>query len=104
VGRRLRFIADRPLVEVTARTIQGRFLLKPLVARVTEWPGAHCATALLTGQSPIGIWLDRTQEHAMKHRGEEVTDADVTTTHRLELSPLPCWRHLPAATVRRYVA
>jgi len=29
VSRRLRFIAHRPLVEVTARTLQGRFLLKP---------------------------------------------------------------------------
>jgi hypothetical protein len=29
VGRRLRFFPDRPLVEVTARTLQGRFLLKP---------------------------------------------------------------------------
>ena len=29
MSRRLRFIADRPLVEITARTLQGRFLLKP---------------------------------------------------------------------------
>jgi REP element-mobilizing transposase RayT len=27
--RRLRYFPDRPLVEVTARTVQGRFLLKP---------------------------------------------------------------------------
>jgi REP-associated tyrosine transposase len=30
MGRRLRFILDRELVEVTCRTIQGRFLLKPV--------------------------------------------------------------------------
>ena len=29
MSRRLRFIPDRPLVEVTARTLQGRFLLRP---------------------------------------------------------------------------
>jgi len=29
VGRRLRYFPDRPLVEVTTRTLQGRFLLKP---------------------------------------------------------------------------
>jgi len=29
VGRRLRYLPGRPLVEVTARTLQGRFLLKP---------------------------------------------------------------------------
>jgi hypothetical protein len=29
VARRLRYFPDRPLVEVTARTVQGRFLLKP---------------------------------------------------------------------------
>jgi REP element-mobilizing transposase RayT len=29
VGRRLRYFPDRPLVEVTTRTLQGRFLLRP---------------------------------------------------------------------------
>ena len=29
VARRLRYFPDRPLVEVTTRTLQGRFLLRP---------------------------------------------------------------------------
>lgn len=206
MGRRLRFFPDRPLVELTARTLQGRFLLKPspgfreifigilaraaalyavdvhafvcagnhlhllctpadahqlarfmaylltnlskeagrlhrwrgpllqrryqaivvsneedaqvgrlrylvshgvkesLVARVLEWPGAHCAHALLTGEAPIGVWFDRTAEHAAKRRGEDVAEGEFASTHQLELATLPCWRHLPPEAVRRKVA
>jgi hypothetical protein len=206
VSRRLRFIPDRPLVEVTARTLQGRFLLRPspglreifvgilaraaerydvevhayvcagnhlhclltpadahqlagfmrylltnlskeagrmhrwrgpllqrryqailvsaedaaqlgrlryllahgvkesLVRRVLDWPGAHCAAALLTGEPAVGAWYDRTRQHVARHRREEAPDADFATTYRLELAPLPCWRHLPPEVVRQRVA
>ena len=206
MSRRLRFFPDRPLVEVTARTLQGRFLLRPsaglreifvgilaraaerydvevhayvcagnhlhcllspadarelagfmrylltnlskeagrlhhwrgpllqrryhailvsgeeiaqlgrlryllahgvkesLVARVLDWPGAHCAAALLTGESPVGVWYDRTRQHAARHRGDEASDAEFATAHRLELAPLPCWRHLAPEVVRQRVA
>ena len=206
MSRRLRFIPDRPLVEVTARTLQGRFLFRPspglreifvgilaraaqrydvevhayvcagnhlhgllspadaqelagfmrylltnlskeagrlhrwrgpllqrryqailvseedaaqlgrpryllahgvkesLVARVTDWPGAHCAAALLTGEPPLGVWYDRTQQHVARHRGEDAPDSDFASTYRLQLAPLPCWRHLPPDVVRRRVA
>jgi REP element-mobilizing transposase RayT len=206
MARRLRYFPDRPLVEVTARTVQGRFLLKPtaglrqifvgilaraaerydvevhafvclsnhfhllcspadahqlaafmcfvdtnlskeagklhrwrgpllqrryqailvseeelaqvgrlryllahgvkesLVATVTDWPGAHCAGALLAGEAAAGVWIDRTQQHAARHRGEDAPDADFATTYRLELAPLPCWRHLTLDKRRRHVA
>ena len=206
VARRLRYFPDRPLVEVTARTVQGRFLLKPtaglretfvgilaraaarydvevhaficlsnhfhllcspadahelaafmcfvdtnlskeagklhrwrgpllqrryqailvsdeelaqigrlryllshgvkesLVTKVTDWPGAHCAAALLVGEPAVGVWVDRTHQHAARHRGEDAPDADFATTYCLELAPLPCWRHLPPETLRRRVA
>jgi hypothetical protein len=33
-----------------------------LVERLADWPGVHCATALLTGDPVEGTWFDRTQE------------------------------------------
>jgi hypothetical protein len=71
---------------------------------VTEWPGAHCAESLITGEPPVGVWYDRTQQHAARHRGEDAPDSEFATSHRLELVPLPCWRHSPPEAVRRYVA
>jgi hypothetical protein len=53
---------------------------------------------------PIARWYDRTQQHAAKHRGATVSDTAFATTYRLELAPMPCWRHLPPETVRRNVA
>jgi hypothetical protein len=205
VGRRLRFIADRPLVEVTARTLQGRFLLKPspglreifigilaraaeryevevhafvvlsshthllltprdarelaafmcytltnlskeagrlhrwrgplfqrryqaipvsteedaqtgrlryllshgckegLVARLSQWPGAHCADALASGRACEGIWFDRRQEWLAWLRGERRGRDAFASQHVLSLAPLPCWRHLPAQAIQQRV-
>lgn len=206
MGRRLRFFPDRPLVEVTSRTVQGRFLLKPspglreifvgilaraaalcdvevhafvclsnhwhglvtpkdarelarfccyvntnlskeagrlhrwrgpllerryqaipvtneedaqtgrlryllshsakegLVAKVSEWPGAHCAGALATGEPCAGVWFDRHQEWLARKRGEERTADAFATYHQLTLAPLPSWRHLPPAEIQRRAA
>ncbi len=206
VGRRLRFITDRPLVEITARTVHGRFLLKPspglreiflgivaraaeryavevhafvvvsshlhflatprdarelasfmcylltnlskeagrlhrwrgplferryqaipvsneeeaqcgrlryllshgckegLVARVREWPGAHCADGLLTGKPCDGVWFDRRQQWLAWLRGEDHAQNAFATPHTLTLAPLPCWRHLPAEVRQQRVA
>jgi REP element-mobilizing transposase RayT len=75
-----------------------------LVARVTEWPGAHCAAALMSGEPVVGVWYDRTRQHAARHRGEEAEDERFATNHRLDLLPLPCWRHLAPEVMRRRVA
>jgi hypothetical protein len=205
MGRRLRFFPDRPLVEVTTRTLQGRFLLKPssglreifigilaraaaicdvevhafvctsnhyhalltpkdarelarfccylntnlskeagrlhrwsgpllqrryqaipvsteedaqvgrlryllahgckegLVAKLADWPGAHCAPSLQSGEPCRGIWLDRHQEWLARRRGEVSPRDGFATFHTLELSPLPCWRHLSPQEYRRRI-
>jgi hypothetical protein len=206
VGRRLRYFPDRPLVEVTARTLQGRFLLKPspglreifvgilaraaalcdvevhafvclsnhwhalvtpkdahelarfccylntnlskeagrlhrwrgpllqrryqaipvsaeedaqvgrlryllahgckegLVAKLAEWPGAHSAHSLATGEPCMGIWFDRHQEWLARARGENAPRDGFATFHDLTLAPLPCWRHLPPQQHQHRVA
>jgi hypothetical protein len=206
VGRRLRYFPDRPLVEITTRTLQGRFLLKPspglreifvgilaraaslydveihafvclsnhwhalvtpkdarelarfccyvntnlskeagrlhgwrgpllerryqaipvsseedaqvgrlryllahgckegLVARLRDWPGAHCAHSLVAGETCTGVWLDRHREWLARMRGEDRAAGDFASHHHLALGPLPCWRHLPPQVIQQRVA
>ncbi len=206
MSRRLRFITDGPLVEVTARTLQGRFLLKPspglreifvgilaraaehhavevhafvvlsshlhilasprdarelaafmcyvltnlskeagrlhrwrgplfqrryqaipisneevaqtnrlryilshgckegLVAKVSQWPGAHCAESLATGKPSVGVWFDRHQEWLARVREEDAAPDAFVTHHQLALAPLPCWRHLPPQAFQQRIA
>jgi hypothetical protein len=206
MGRRLRFFPDRPLVEITVRTLQGRFLLKPspglrdifvgilaraaklcdvevhafvclsnhwhalvtpkdarelarfccyvntnlskeagrlhdwrgpllqrryqaipvsyedraqvgrlryllahgckegLVAKLSDWPGAHCAHALITGEACTGLWFDRHREWLARVHGEALPLDGLVSHHQLALAPLPCWRHLPAEEIQRRAA
>ena len=77
-----------------------------LVDRVRQWPGVHSAEALLEGATMSGHWYNRTREYAARQlRGErDVRAEDFATEEHLELSPLPCWAHLPKDEYRRRVA
>ena len=57
-------------------------------------PGASSGRALLSGKPLEGIWIDRTAQYRAWERQEPNPDARFTASHRLELSPLPCWDHL----------
>jgi hypothetical protein len=74
-----------------------------LVARLGDWPGAHCAQALTTGEPCAGVWFERHREWLARTRGE-ATSSDAFVTHQLALAPLPCWRHLPPQEAQRRVA
>jgi REP element-mobilizing transposase RayT len=75
-----------------------------LVERVSDWPGAHCAQALLTGEPVQGYWYDETQAYAARRRGEEFDRMRFATLETLTLSPLPCWKHLPEEKRRKLAA
>lgn len=65
-----------------------------LVARVSDWPGIHCGKALLEGRSLLmGTWVDRTKRYRAQAQGKELAPEEHTTQQRVELVPLPCWRH-----------
>ena len=66
-----------------------------LVARPQDWPGVHAAKALLQGEDLQGYWFDRTQEYAARNRGEKFDHLEYASVETLQLSPLPCWKHLP---------
>jgi REP element-mobilizing transposase RayT len=74
-----------------------------LVEKVTDWPGLHCAQALLTGETVTGHWFDDTQAYAARRRGEELDRMRFATLETLTLSPLPCWKHLPDEKQRKLV-
>jgi len=74
-----------------------------LVGRPREWPGANCVEALLETRPSQGLWFDRTQEYAARVQGERFHRLEYATPERIELEPLPCWRHLPHKEYRRRV-
>ena len=75
-----------------------------LVARPQDWPGVHCVNALLTGEPIEGTWFDRTKEWEARRRGEEFGARQFADTEVVNLSPLPCWRHLAGQRYRERIA
>ena len=65
-----------------------------LVEHVQDWPGVHCAAALLDGQPLVGHWFDRTREYAARNQGEAFSPLRFATEETVELSPIPCWADL----------
>ena len=74
-----------------------------LISSPREWPGANCVNALLTGIHAFGIWFDRTREYRARHNGVVFGPRDFTSTHRVVLSPLPCWEHLGSDQYRQRI-
>jgi REP element-mobilizing transposase RayT len=94
--------------EEAAQVDRLRYLLshgckERLVSKVREWPGVHCARALLDGTPLTGYWFNRTRESAARIRGENPERLAYATPHELRLSPLPCWRHLAPEEIRQRV-
>jgi hypothetical protein len=75
-----------------------------LVERVREWPGVHCARALLDGEPLAGRWFDHTARQAARHRGEDADLRRFAMPETVILSPLPCWRHLSPEAYRLRIA
>jgi hypothetical protein len=75
-----------------------------LVEKVSQWPGVHCARALVEGAPVEGYWFDRSQEYAARRRREDFGRLRYATPETLTLSPLPCWKDLPVEAQRRLAA
>jgi hypothetical protein len=74
------------------------------VAHARDWPGIHSVREILTGEPIRGLWFDRTKEYAARNRGEDFGRLRYATEEAFELTPLPCWAHLPPETYRQRVA
>ena len=65
-----------------------------LVEKPQDWPGVHSVDALMNGVPMTGHVFHRTQEYAARQRGETFERYTYATAFTVELSPLPCWKHL----------
>jgi REP element-mobilizing transposase RayT len=75
-----------------------------LVAKPADWPGAHCARALVEGKPLDGIWFNRTAEYNARRKGASFRPEDFAVRYQLELAPLPCWKELAPSTIQSYAA
>ena len=84
--------------------VLGNCVKEGLVASPLEWPGVHCARALITGELVEGTWFNRSLEYNASLRREAYEARKYATTEVVHLSPLPCWKHLSAELYRVRVA
>ncbi len=94
--------------EQAAQVARLKYLLshgtkEKLVAHPAQWPGAHSVRALLEGSPLTGYWYNRTAEFQAKARGERYRRDDFAEVEAVELSPLPCWKHLSEGRYRAEV-
>lgn len=74
-----------------------------LVRSPLDWPGAHCASALLEGQPFAGRWINRTLEYGAARKHRRLDSGDFSTLETARLSPLPCWKDFPELRRRAFV-
>ncbi len=71
-----------------------------LVEQPQDWPGVHCANALLAGESLTGHWFDRSREYAARNQRQDFDRLRYATEETVTFSPIPCWAHLPPEVYR----
>lgn len=91
-----RYQAILVTAEEGAQVDRLRYLLahgtkEGLVASPLEWPGAHCASALVSGEPARGRWHDRTLESKAKRRSAPLDPHAFVEEETLRLAPIPCW-------------
>lgn len=100
-GRRYQaiLVSDEEAAQVgRLRYVLAHGVKEGLVSSPLEWPGAHCAKALLEGTDLSGRWIDRTLEYAAKRRRRSPNAEDAVSIETLRLTSLPCWRALSEQT------
>ncbi len=102
-------------LESRMRYVLSHAVKEQLVAKVSEWEGLHCAEALIDGKPLAGMWYDRALEYETRRQAErraerrgsaveEIERGAFMTPYELKLAPLPCWRTLSPAAIRKKVA
>jgi hypothetical protein len=97
-------VSDEPEAQIARlEYILSHGVKEGLVDHPLEWPGLHCAEALLTGEPLEGVWIDRTKAYNASRAGEAITQRDLESRYEVHLEPLPCWAHLLEADYRRRI-
>jgi hypothetical protein len=100
-------VADDNAAYARLRYLLAHGAKEGLVASPGAWPGPNCVAALATGAVLRGTWFDRSREFLARQRGETVFPLQFASSFDIQLTPLPCLRHLTAdqrqAEIRRLV-
>ena len=98
-------VSDEPEAQISRlRYLLANSAKEGLVRSPLDWPGIHCAEALIHGKPIEGIWIDRTAFHEARKRGQDVSPKDFEEVLDLQFDPLPCWAHLDETPWRSEVA
>ena len=94
--------------EAEAQVARLKYLLshgakEGLVARPQDWPGVHCANALVTGEPLEGQWINRTGQGIPRQKGKRPESTAYAEPESLRFAPLPCWAHLSDRAYRQRV-
>ena len=65
-----------------------------LVGSPRDWPGAHAAPFLSSGELVRGRWIHRTLEYEAARKGLVLRPEHLAEEETLQLVPLPCWASL----------
>lgn len=93
-GRRYQaiLVSSEPEAQISRlRYVLAHGAKEGLVGSPLDWPGAHCAKALLDGEAVTGRWIDRTLAHAALRKRQPIDPEAFVTVETLRLAPLPCW-------------
>jgi len=94
-GRPIPILSDEDLLD-RMRYLLSNSTKENLVECPTQWPGAHCARALCTGQTDSGLWINRTGLYYASRRKDPKLLSRFESEVPVPLSRLPQWAHLPA--------
>lgn len=98
-------VSDEPEAQIARlRYLLGNSTKEGLVRSPLDWPGVHCAEALIHAKPIEGIWIDRTAFHEARKRGRDVSPEDFEEQVELHFDPLPCWAQLKETQWRDEVA
>jgi hypothetical protein len=106
-GRRyeMTVVTDEDAAQIDRlRYVLSQSVKENLVEQVRQWPGVHCAGALIDGTPLEGHWFDRTQEFVARLRREDVGPMRYATVETVIFSPIPCWAHLSPELYRACIA
>jgi hypothetical protein len=95
--------------EEAAQVARLRYILtnsckEDIVSSPLDWPGVNSLRALLFGEELQGVWIDRTREHRTSSASRLQNLSRFCETESVELDPLPCWRDLHPARVRKWIS
>ena len=98
-------VSDESAAQVDRlRYVLANGVKEGLVARVEDWPGISLVKSMLSGEPARGTWFNRTAEYRAELRGEDFEPRRYATEETVELSQLPCWRHLSPEMYRELIS